>query len=1116
MSRRYSPWLPVAAVVLTCAVPAVAQFSGSVQGNVLDPSGAAVPNATVTLTDLANNVQRTATTDNGGVYKFVSLAPGKYTVAAQSAGFSQSKVEFGLQGNENRDVPLNLAIGDAGTQVSVTSEAPLLDTSDSRNQYTLDSQALSTLPLATRNPFSDIGLTPGVTGGLDSQSNLNYAPENFIDTSANGRGENGNIYVVDGLDVTSNVRPGVVNLTPNADSVQEVNVQTNTYSVQYGRGSGIQTVVTTKSGSDAFHAFASELYTYQGLYAKGEFGSTSPLPPFHTNNLSFGGGGPIWRAKKFYFFATLQPFHQTASSPSTVFYEDPAFVNFAKTVQPNSPGTALLAKYGATAATFTSVSQNAQSYFGTDANGNPLCNTAATDFIPCSTPVIDQGSFNAANSTKGHQYNIRVDKYFDKDRLYANFIRNRLDTSGTGIRSAFNTSQTYYGASLQGNETHTFNDHLINEAAFGFNRIEGLLGVTGDQTVPVVNVNGQETGFGIGFSQGDYLQHSYHWRDVLTEVRGSHSFRFGYDGWHGDAIQIFQSAYAKPVFTFNNLIDLVNDNAYSETNLSYNPVSGAPQPGNYGYAQTTYGLFAEDTWKAKKNLTLTYGLRYDNFGNPYAALAGTIPAPFFRGTGSDFQTQIANGSVKAVDKVLSHSLNWNFAPRVGVAWDPTGSGKYSVHGGFGLYRDQITLGNLDDIIKGNPPNWVVPTFYNDGSTARPIFGFGTGNNYPYGFQYPVLGGQTLDAKGGRVGGQFNIGSTDVNVHTPTNETWSVAVDRDFGRGLVANVAYVGSHTTSTLQAGGTQGGNTFGQDVNLFAGDKIQHTTCTAYQGPNATAPVCTGVQTRLNTSFGAIQYQYNAARANYSGLIAGVRGRVGSHAFFTASYTRSVSKDDSQVYPDVVNLDRYYGNSPYDYPNRLSIGGNYEVPGLHNGVGIEGILTGGWALSGALTLQSGSPITVYTGNSYSVSLINPAGPVTASNLQFNPGSGDYNADGNNFDYPNVDPKAAINTSRSSYRTGVFKNLGSAFTTPALGSEGNERINAQFRNPGFAGTDLTVRKSTHVTERLIFALRLDGFNIFNRVNLNPVDSNLADGGSFGTSTSTHTPRFFQVGGTLSF
>lgn len=236
------------------------------------------------------------------VYRIASLAPGNYQVTGGVAGFGAVSTTFVLSTNETRNVPLVLTVGQASTSVEVTAQQPLLDTSDSRNQLTLDTKALQNLPLAARNPLALVTLAPGVTG-LGASTETTFNPENSVDASANGRGANANLYVVDGLDVTSSIRPGVVNLTPNADSIQEATVQTNTYTVDFGRASSIQTVITSRSGTEAYHGFASDYYSYEGLNAKGEFAAASvPLAPYHINDFSFGVGGPIIPHHSFFFF----------------------------------------------------------------------------------------------------------------------------------------------------------------------------------------------------------------------------------------------------------------------------------------------------------------------------------------------------------------------------------------------------------------------------------------------------------------------------------------------------------------------------------------------------------------------------------------------------------------------------------------------------------------------------------------------------------------------------------------------------------------------------------------------------------------------------------------------
>ncbi|MBB5330308.1 TonB-dependent receptor [Tunturiibacter gelidoferens] len=1129
-SKRLARWIfapfTVLAAVLFLSASCFGQFSSSLQGTVQDHSGAGIPGATVTLTNSDTGVAQTTVSDGTGVYRFASLAPGSYQLSSSASGFNASKTSFVLNTNETRNVPVVLSVGQISATVQVTAQQPLLDTSDSRNQLTLDTQALGNLPLAARNPLALITLAPGVTG-LGAGTSTNFNPENSVDASANGRGSNGNLYVVDGLDVTSSIRPGVVNLTPNADSIQEASVQTNTYTVDYGRASSIQTTMTTRSGTNSYHGFASEYYTYQELSARGEYGipSGTRVAPYHTNNLSFGVGGPVIPNHKFFFYVGYEPYLSLASNGSSLqTYEDAAFTSFATAVRPNSPEVQLLTKYTPSNITFKNIQQTAEQAFGVqNIVNNTGCGTPSTDNIPCSTPVFDQGNFNSSSYNNSKQYDVRIDKYFNKDRVYGLFYRDTISTGGPAVRPAFATTNNYYTFSLQGNETHTFSPNLLNEAFIGYNRIEGFAPSSGLFTVPVVNVTGLGVNFGDGFALGDYIQHSYHWRDVLTLIRGSHSFKFGYESWHGDDIALFAGAYAQPTLQFNSLIDLINDNPYSEGGLSYDPVTGQPKANNYGYAQTTAGVFAEDTWKVSHKLTINYGLRYDNFGNAYPSLAGTGLSNFHLGSGSTFQQQVANGVMTAQTHVYKSDMNYVFSPRVGFAYSPGSDDKTLVHAGIGLYHDYFTLGNSENGLSANPPGFVRPTFFNNGSTAPPIFGYGTQNVYPFGFQYPAFQGMPLDAKGGIAGSQIGVGGVDGNLKSPYTVNFSLAVDRQITPGFVVSIGYVGSYSNNLISAGGNTGNTSYGNDVNAFAGDLIQHISCTE----SATKNVCTGTQTRLNTSFGNINYAFNSSTGNYSGLILSARGRFAGRGFLTASYTHGHSLDNWQNYPVAYPINQFYASSPYDVRDRLSVGASYELPGAQIGNAFERRILGGWTLAGLAVLQTGTPFTVYTGAAFAGQLINPALPATASNIAFAPGSGDFNADGDNNDYPSVISYKQSHK-RGEYHSGkgVLAACPSGvlpcgnFILPPLGTEGNETPN-QFRNPGYADVDFTLKKVTAITERVNFELRLDTFNLFNRVNYlasgvsGGVDTNIQDG-SFAQSTGTNPPRNMLVGGRINF
>jgi hypothetical protein len=310
--------------------------------------------------------------------------------------------------------------------------------------------------------------------------------------------------------------------------------------------------------------------------------------------------------------------------------------------------------------------------------------------------------------------------------------------------------------------------------------------------------------------------------------------------------------------------------------------------------------------------------------------------------------------------------------------------------------------------------------------------------------------------------------------------------------------YTGATGRKLLSGGGQVFNVSYGQDINRYDGDLIAHGSV---------------VPTRLNTSFGQVNYTQNDRESNYNAFIVALRGRF-NRAFFNASYTRSASKDDTQVYPTYINPHQYYAPSIWDTPNRFSLAWNYELPGYNAGKGFVGRVATGWQLSGATIIQNGNPITVSTNAPFKPSTDANGVPIKDANGRFvgtAPGSGDYNADGDNRDYPDV-ASYAYKNSRQDYLHGIF--TAANFTTPAFGSEGNERYGA-FRAPGFQQWDAALLKNTPIMESVSFQFRFEVFNVFNHPNLTNVDVNQPDA-NFGKATSQATPRFIQIGGNLTF
>lgn len=1119
-------------LLILCVGVCHAQFTSSVQGIVQDPSGAVVPKATVTISNNGTGASRTATSGENGDFRFLSLAPGAYKLKVEASGYSVSETDVTLLTEQNLNVPVTLKVGAVTEAVTVTTASPLVDTADSRTQLTLENQAVAQLPIVGRNLVTLVTMAPGVSGLGTSSSGSpasgvdNYSTEEQVDASANGQGQNNNQYVVDGLDVTSGIRQGVLNLTPQPAAVQETSVQVNTFSSEYSRAAGLQTMFTTRSGTDQFHGSAEDYFNYQKMFASQHFVGF-PYAPFHSNNMDFAIGGPIFPHHNSFFYFAVEPLRSSSSAGGSVTFADPQFTSFAQANFPNTVGTHILSTYLPSGITGATVSQTAQDIFGNAAGG--CGTTAGQNGVPCNLGMIDSGNFGATSVRNGTQYFARIDQGFKKDRLYVSLFRTLLLTGAPSPMTQFSALNNTWQIAGQVSWTHTFSPSTLNEFTAGQSRVEGVLGTGAkDYTVPSISVNGINVdsgqAYGVGFAQGDFIQHNYHWRDVLTHVQGAHALKFGYEGWYGDDVEPFQGPWSQPKFSFDNLLQLANDDPNNENGIYYNPATGKEQLWNWDAASRTFGLFVEDTWKARKNLTLTLGLRYDDSGNPWSKSASTVFGNFYLGTGDTEQQQIANGYAKATHNALLHSVNNLFSPRVGFAWDVTGSGDTVLRGGFGIYNNWLTQANVQEEFRGSPPGEVNPNFVRGGTPTAdaPIFVLGTSSKPPFGFTFPTFQGG-LNAQGGVVGASFAIGGINPLLKSPKADLWAISVERKLTRVFAASVGYNGSHSYDIVSNGNGTGIVSYGTDINVKPGDLINQMN----NSPTALIPN----PTRLNPSFGAITYSANDRYGNYDAVFFDIKGRF-SRGYIDASYTRSSSKDDALAYPDPFNPAHFYAPSNFDVPNRFSLSFNYSFKGLRGGDGAVGHLTGGWGLSGTSIFQSGYPITIGNTNSFvavcqSGAFSNSTGCSAADPaVAYAPGSGDYNGDGDGqingvpLDYPNVVSYKQSSDNRA-WLVGAFPR--SDFATPTFGQEGNEKPQ-QFRGPNFIESNINIYKDTRITERVNFQIRFEIFNLFNRANYawngngsngGGVDVNLPDG-NFGAATASHEPRFWQLGGKISF
>lgn len=1081
-----------------CSVAGFAQYSGNVQGVVTDPSDAAVANASVRLHNVDTGIEAATTTSSSGNYRFSSLEPGRYTVTAIAPGFKTQVINLTLGTSETQGINIKLLLASATEAVSVSAEAPVLDVDESRLQATLSSNTVRDLPQANRNLWDVLAVAPGVvgTGTRGAGESPGGLPDNFgtqtPQISANGRSYTGNLVMVDGMNVTSPVQNGNIILAPIPDAVQEASLQTNSWDAEDNLGSSILIQVTTKSGSNQYHGTGSLFFTNQDFQATPEFVTPGAYTPFARKDLVGTLGGPIVKNKTFFFadFEKLWATVAAAGGQGIQQWEAPQFVQFAQTNFPNTVGTQVLTGWPAallkpngtviTAANYAPF-LNAQ---GVSTCGTPVGNPAIV--IPCNLPILLEGNFAASPYYNALQYNFRVDEYFTQnDRLYLSYYNDSFDQQQTSPRlglGALDIMRNRYG---QADFTHTFNSHLLWESSFAFASVGGANGQDANLRVPVVNVTGQSEGFqvGGGWGPGEFRGPMYNWRSVLSWVHGKHSWKFGYDGGHGIEHGNFTPVDVRPTFNFNSLLDLVQDNPQSETGYSYNPKTGGAGQVIFGGQETPFGFFAQDDWKVKPNLSLTLSLRWDDFTNHTAWGPDFQFSNLILGSGSTFQQQITGASVQPVNGVFANSIKNLWSPRVGFAWDPTKTGNWSIRGGIGVYHDWIALGQTVDEMRTNPPALITPTFNTavNPNLPAPVFALAPSGTYPFNFPVPTLTATQLNSLGGAGG----VVALDRNMKAPIAVNYVVGVEHQLPWHLVAGANYSGSQSYDALN----------GTNVNRFNGALL----------PSNTGP------TVLNTAYTSINYVNNANRATYNAMILSVRGRASARGSFQASYTLSKAMDfpeagtrfdqDNSAFgtpyniPDPTAYFTYWGDANYDVRQRFSFSGAYTLPGLHQGIGR--VLTSGWEASSIVAVQSGNPFWVI------------------DNRAFGAG-GDYNADGVNYDVPNMPTQDFSGShSKQQFINGLF--TVADFPTPAVGTEGNEKRNL-YRNPGLFQWDASVLKNNHLPwlgEQGNLQFRFDFINLFNHPNLAGVDPFMGDA-AFGKVTSALNARELQLGIRIAF
>jgi len=1103
-TNRVGFWGIVAAlaiVLMLSASTATAQYTSGIAGTVTDQTGAVVQGATVTLFNPATGETKTVETSASGYYDFPALSTAIYSITVTAPGFEKLeqknlKTEVAMISTVN----LKLQVGAQNAQVTVTDAPPPVDLAGASVSGTIEEQEVQELPLTSRNFYSLVVLTPGVTGlptggsGAYAQSAGDiFAIENGVNLNAGGMRTESNSFLIDSAPVNSGPRVGVVNINPNAESVQELRVSVNNFTAVYGGNAGATVNVITRGGSNQFHGSADEFFHNNDLDACGGFCGGKSVAPYNHNEFGGSVGGPIYKDHTFFFFS-LDALRESFPSTYLTNAYTPDFISYLKSNFPNNISTQILSSYPSSISTNLN-QETVGSLMGSSCTGSTPVSTPLGN-LPCSLNVLGYGNFSTSAPRNGLQWNARIDQTFrgGLDRIYANFFRTSLTTENAQVYSAFSVSSpahTFYG---NVSEVHTFSASLLNDLRYSYTRVYGIDDCA-HCNIPNIGVGGLGPQFG-NFGPFPFVQNNYSLSDSLTWIRGAHTFTFGggtqWDGSNANGLQAFQ----RPYFGFNDPLSFAADQPDYEGNLAADLKTGKITGSIYNDRRQFFDFFAQDDWKIRPNLTLNLGLRYESFGNFKEANPDTTNIQFHGG--STLEQEIANASVNIVPRVLNHNLDNNWGPRIGFAWDPWRNGKTSVRGGFGISYD-VPSDQIYPPGPSNPPVIAFASLSNQTPPYVPVYCLGKSATAPYDFCTPTV--QTgLDAKNGPIFEKAGLSVMDPNMKTESTYNYSLGVQTALGSGWVAEVDYMGA-----------QARHQYGQtDLNRFAGDLIQNK----------------GTLTRLNSSFGSIEYTQANLNASYNGMTAALRSMDWHHLTTQIAYTMGKSLDYASNSGGGLNLTNAYdpkadrGPADFDVHNRLSLSLLYELPGAKLSNALLRSVVGGWEIGDIMILQQGTPFSVYCSRQFQF------GTNADGSTDYNTNVGcDYNADGWNYDRPNV-PGADLHiagASRKQFVNGLFdcttSLCGNVFAAPALGQEGSLSRNT-YRNPGFDASNISLLKNVKVNikglHETTFQFRTEATNVFNRGNLTGVNGDLNAGNGFGKSTAEYTPRRLQIGGRLVF
>jgi hypothetical protein len=1032
--------------------------TGNITVTVKDAAGAIVPGARVVLHNEATGIDlRTGVTNEQGSYTFVLIPSGSYSLRVEQRGFkSYEQSRIYLQVNEQIAVPITLQVGELSEQVTVTSAAPLVESTTATLRETVDRVRVSELPLNGRNVLQLQILIPGSVsaGSLDQGANTpGYAVNGGIGGS--------NMYSLDGAEYQDSYFNAPLPF-PNPDAIQEFTIQTNSYSAEFGRNRGASINAVTKSGTNDFHGGAFEFVRNNDFDSRPFF--STAVPVFKRNQFGAQFGGPI-RKNKTFFFAAWQGTH-VRGTPTT------STAQVLSSAERTGNFSQLLPK------TITDPLSN------TPFPGNIIpqsrFSAPAVNFLNKFVPLPNLGQNYVTpqpSPADGNQYLTRIDHEFnEKDRLYGRYIYNDdFLFSPAGNLANWGINQTFHRQGVVVGETHLFSPALVNNFQFSFNRVFSYIVQTPDflwsdlgaNLAPASPVTHSWQNLTIsGYFNAvtgtfwDLARNAYGINDSVSWNHGRHSASFGAQiaRYHVDQVNEFYSRFGG---TFNGFA--TGDSAADFMIGDLNQLRMVGVLSN-SLSQTNWQFFASDEFRAAPRLTITLGLRWQP--DLHFTEASGKESSFRPGLQSAVFPNAPTGLLFKGDSQLPSNViapSWhNFAPRAGLAYDLFGNGKTALRAGYGIFYDDFASIRLNRFPLIQP--YVLDTTVFAVPLSDPFLG-----NSPYPFVPPVTAAQK---KAYRFVTPAATTSFNPDFRTPYTQQWNFNIQQQLPFQIVVTAAYVGSKSD------------------RLFG----SHNLNPAVYGPGAT--VANTQARRIYQAFGTLEEESTVGYSQYHSFQLTVNKRFSRGFTLLAAYTfsKDIGLTSSQSEgslgtrdPNNWNLDK--GLISTDRPNILAISSVWQAPSPSGNKVLKGAL-GGWELTGIFTATSGAPLTVRAGVDRS---LNGQGLDTADQV------GDWR----------------INGSRSRAAEALQWFNTAAFALPALGTVGASGIDI-VRGPAMSNLDLALFRNFTVKERWKFQYRVEFFNALNHTVLGNPNTTLTNA-TFGKILSTQTaPRIGEMGLKLSF